>query len=169
MAISDRLIYRKANEELVDGMAKTGFKKILVAFDGSQDAVKAVKMGSSMAREYGAALTILHVYSVPVYTYAAPAPMPQVDIGAVEDSAKEKANRVLEDGKQVAEAEGVKATGELLEAASVVQAVVEFAAKENFDLVVMGTRGMTGFRKLVLGSVSSGVVSHAHCPVMVVR
>jgi nucleotide-binding universal stress UspA family protein len=34
---------------------------------------------------------------------------------------------------------------------------------------VIGTRGMTGFRKLVLGSVSSGVVSHASCPVMVVR
>jgi nucleotide-binding universal stress UspA family protein len=150
-------------------MAKTGFRKILVAFDGSQDAVKAVRMASSIAREYGAALTILHVYSVPVYTYAAPAPMPQVDVGPVEESAKEKASKVLEGGVKVAGEEGVTATGELLEAASVVQAVVEFAAKESFNLIVMGTRGMTGFRKLVLGSVSNGVVSHAHCPVMVVR
>lgn len=169
MAINDRLIYQKTNTEFVGDMTETGFRKILVAFDGSQDSVKAVRVGSSIARKYGAALTILHVYSVPVYTYAAPAPMPQVDIGAVEDSAKEKAKRVLEGGKQVAEEEGVKAIGELLEAASVVQTVVDFAAKENFDLIVMGTRGMTGFRKLVMGSVSNGVVSHAHCPVMVVR
>ena len=46
---------------------------------------------------------------------------------------------------------------------------MEFAASEKADLVVTGTRGMTGFRKLIMGSVSSGLVNHAHCPVLVVR
>lgn len=122
-----------------------------------------------MAKEYGAKLKILHVYSVPIYTYAAPAPMPQVDVNAIEESAKEKARGTLEGGMRIAQESGAKAEAELIEAASVVQAVVEFAESEKCDLIVMGTRGMTGFRKLVLGSVSSGVVSHAHCPVMVVR
>ena len=52
---------------------------------------------------------------------------------------------------------------------SVVETIVNQAAKENADLIIVGTRGLGGFKKLILGSVSNGVVSHAHCPVLVIR
>ena len=52
---------------------------------------------------------------------------------------------------------------------SVVQAIVEFAEQENVDLIVIGTRGLGGFKKMLVGSVSSGVITHAHCNVVVVR
>ena len=52
---------------------------------------------------------------------------------------------------------------------SVVQAITDYAASEKIDLIVMGTRGMGGFKKMLLGSVSSGVVTHAQCAVLVVR
>ena len=42
-------------------------------------------------------------------------------------------------------------------------------ASHNVDLIVIGTRGRSGFKKLLLGSVASGVVTYAHCPVMVVK
>jgi nucleotide-binding universal stress UspA family protein len=48
-------------------------------------------------------------------------------------------------------------------------AIVEYAERENIDLIVIGSRGLTGFRKLLLGSVASGVVTYAHCPVLVVK
>ena len=54
-------------------------------------------------------------------------------------------------------------------AKSVVAQVVDYAESNNVDLIVVGTRGRTGFRKLLLGSVASGVVTYAHCPVMVVK
>jgi nucleotide-binding universal stress UspA family protein len=41
--------------------------------------------------------------------------------------------------------------------------------RENVDLVVIGTRGRTGFKKMLLGSVASDVVTYAYCPVMVVK
>ncbi len=146
-----------------------GFKRILAAFDGSEDSIKAVKRGSSLAKEFNATLTVLHVYSLPALTYGGPGPMPQIDFVALDESARSKAKEVLDRGVAVAKDEGVVAKAKVLKASSVVQAIVELATDEKFDLIVMGTRGMTGFRKLLVGSVSSGVVSHAQCCVLVVR
>jgi nucleotide-binding universal stress UspA family protein len=52
---------------------------------------------------------------------------------------------------------------------SVVPAIVDYAEKNGIDLIILGTRGRTGFSKLLLGSVASGVVTYASCPVMVVK
>jgi nucleotide-binding universal stress UspA family protein len=52
---------------------------------------------------------------------------------------------------------------------SVVPAIVEYAEKNRVDLIVTGTKGRSGFTKLLLGSVASGVVTYASCPVMVVK
>jgi nucleotide-binding universal stress UspA family protein len=43
------------------------------------------------------------------------------------------------------------------------------AANNNTDLIVMGTKGRTGLKRFLIGSVADGVVSHSHCPVLVVR
>jgi nucleotide-binding universal stress UspA family protein len=54
-------------------------------------------------------------------------------------------------------------------ATSIVSAIVEYAKNKNVDLIVTGTRGRSEFKKLLLGSVASGVIIHASCPVMVVK
>jgi len=70
----------------------------------------------------------------------------------------------------MAEKKGVKAKPHTSgTVGSVVQAITDYAASEKIDLIVMGTRGMGGFKKMLLGSVSSGVVTHAQCAVLVVR
>lgn len=51
----------------------------------------------------------------------------------------------------------------------IVSEIIGFAERENIDLIIMGTRGRTGFKKLLLGSVASEVVNFAHCPVLVIR
>jgi nucleotide-binding universal stress UspA family protein len=97
------------------------------------------------------------------------APVPVPEFEGAEALSKERARGVLADGIELAEGHGVKVRGELLEANSTVQALLEFASSEKADLIVVGTRGVTGFKKLILGSVSSGLVSHSECPVLVVR
>jgi nucleotide-binding universal stress UspA family protein len=52
---------------------------------------------------------------------------------------------------------------------SVEGTIVDYAEQENIDLIVVGTKGRSGFTKLLLGSVASKVVTYAHCPVLVVK
>ncbi len=145
------------------------FRKIMVAFDGSKDSMKAINVGCSLAQKYGASLVITHVYTItlPVYASGATMPLPEVDEAA--SFAKQDALVVLSDGLEVAKSWNVKAKGELLEARSTLSALIEYAANEQVDLIVVGTRGMSGLKRLIMGSISSGLVHDAECPVLVVR
>lgn len=145
------------------------FRKVVVAYDGSDDSVKAVRTGCSISLKYGASMIILHVYHSPTLIMSGGPGMPMPDFTDVEKATRESGQQILANGVQAAAGLGVKAVGELVEGASAVEAIVSFASAEKADLIVIGTRGRTGFKKLVMGSVSSGVASHAECPVMVVR
>jgi nucleotide-binding universal stress UspA family protein len=52
---------------------------------------------------------------------------------------------------------------------STVGAIVDYAEKENIDIIILGKSGRTGFKRILLGSTASGVVKYAHCHVLVVR
>jgi nucleotide-binding universal stress UspA family protein len=52
---------------------------------------------------------------------------------------------------------------------SIEGAIVEYAESHGVDLIIIGTRGRSGFRRLLLGSVASGVINYATCPVLVVK
>ena len=81
-----------------------------------------------------------------------------------------EARKMVNEGALLVKIHGVKATGQVIRhVPSVVEAITDFAVKKRVDLIVIGTRGLTGFKKLLLGSVTSGIVSHAHCEVLVVR
>jgi len=148
---------------------EAGFGRIVVAFDGSNDAVKALGLACSLAAKFGSELTVVHIYSSPGVGFSAASGMPIPDYRSLEDAKRAASKEVLSKGLSLAAQTGTKAKGELIEAPSVVEALVEFAADQKADLIVTGTRGMTGFRKLILGSVSSGLVNHAHCPVLIAR
>jgi len=152
-------------------MAKDEFPswdKILVPFDGSKDSRKAVRFASAISLEHGSQVTILHVYSVHYYTMG-PLGLPQTSFGELEQAAKDTAAEVVSRGVTLAAEMGVHARSETVQSGSIVESIVDFADAEGFDLIVMGTRGNTGFRKLLLGSVSTGVVAQAKCPVTIVR
>jgi nucleotide-binding universal stress UspA family protein len=149
--------------------AEAKFTRIMVAFDGSKDATNAVRLAASLSKEFGADLIVAHVFGSPSVGLSAASGMPLPDYSELEDAAKAAAQKTLAIGVQIAADSGVQAKGELKEAPSVVEALVEDAEREKVDLIVVGTRGMTGFKKLIMGSVSSGLVSHAHCAVLVSR
>ncbi len=76
----------------------------------------------------------------------------------------------LENFKQDAKKDSIEFKAELISSHRPVDYVIlEYAEENNVDLIVVGTRGRSGFKKLLLGSTASSVVSYAHCPVMVVK
>ena len=149
------------------------FQRILVAVDGSEGSARASEVAVDLAERLDAQLFVLNVYrGYPEYMTLFPrAPSPSGNaIQAYESYARKAALEVVGRTLSMAEKKGVKAKPQTSEiVGSVVQAITDYAASEKIDLIVMGTRGMGGFKKMLLGSVSSGVVTHAQCAVLVVR
>ena len=146
------------------------FKRLLVAVDGSDNALRAAKVAVAISKRFGAELIVCHVIATPAYTFSrVSAPGPAL-LTEYFDSARKDAKRFIGEILTMAEAEGVKAS-ELIVANvfSVVEAIVKHAADRDVDLIVVGTRGLSGFKKMLTGSVSRGLVNHAHCSVLMVR
>ena len=149
------------------------FQRVLVAIDGSEGSARASEVAVDLAEKFGAHLFVLNVFrGYPEYMTVFPsAPSPSGEaIQAYEEHARKAALEVVERTVSMAEKKGVKARPKTSETiGSVVETITDYAVSEKIDLIVMGTRGMGGFKKMLLGSVSSGVVTHANCPVLVVR
>ena len=146
-----------------------GIRKVMVAYDGSPDSMKAAKTACMLAGKFGSEVVLVHVYYVPLYYQAGPSGGALPDTQYLERAAEERAAKILGEGADIVKECGAKCRTEILRAPSIVQALVEFAEKEDPNMLIVGTRGMTGFKKLIMGSVSSGLVGHAKCPVLVVR
>ncbi|HYW00557.1 MAG TPA: universal stress protein [Candidatus Acidoferrum sp.] len=152
--------------------AKTWIKRILLPTDGSECAGRAANVAIEVARKFDAELIVLYVIAVPA-TAVAKAGLSyghEVALKEYFESAHKEADKIVDKVIRLAKAKDVKATRLIRDyAVSVVETILEEATKSNVDLIVLGTRGLTRFKKLLIGSVSSGVVNHAHCSVLIVR
>jgi nucleotide-binding universal stress UspA family protein len=155
------------------------FKKILVAVDGSESASRAANVALELADKLKAELIILHAISPPSSAYKSaipsigpmvPPPLSQQEIDAYYGYAKRVAMGIMGGTISEAKKRGITVKPETPEGvASIVETIINHANRENVGLIIVGTRGLGGFRKLLIGSVSSGVVTHASCPVLIVR
>ncbi len=154
------------------------FEKILVALDGSEHSRRALENAIGIAKRFNGRLTLLHVYSVTVPPVMMPEPstltpsgVPVVtpaEVSKIVDATKEVGKRILADGGEKAKAQGV-AVETMLKEGNTVQEIVRAAKEGDFNLIVMGVRGISKIRELLLGSVSDGVIKQASCPVLVVK
>jgi nucleotide-binding universal stress UspA family protein len=147
--------------------------RILVPIDGSPNATRALNVGIKLSKTYGAELVVLNVIPPPSALLQIPAGLGMQPMGldSYYDQQESYANNFLNEATNVAKKQGVaKARKEVVRAGeSIVKEIVDVATNDKIDLIVIGTRGLGGFKKLLLGSVSSGVMTHAECNVLVVR
>jgi nucleotide-binding universal stress UspA family protein len=147
------------------------FTKILVAVDGSKSSERAARVAIMLAKRNGADLSVVSAIPRRIYLYA---PVPDlagapIGLSAYYRQVGSDAEKWVKDVVSLAKGQGVKVSGRVLKAASIVQSITDYASGRGVELIVLGTKGSGGFKRLLLGSVSSGVVTHAHCSVMVVR
>jgi nucleotide-binding universal stress UspA family protein len=147
---------------------KEKFSKILVAIDGSEASMDAADYAIQMAREYNSELIALHVILSDLTIFG---PNPPRHINELKQEAQKYLDKIREKSNLDSNNSDKKIPlrTELIASASAVGGIVGFAEKENTSLIVIGSRGRSGFKKLLLGSVAAGVVTYAHCPVMVIK
>ena len=149
--------------------------KILLAIDGSEEAALAARTAADIAQKTGSELHVVHARLMLPWTGYPDAGT--LTGGAVDaEDARERVARWLEDQVDWIEAEGGNVAQAHLRLGrpeegiiTVAEEIVSLAEEIGAGLIVVGSRGLGGIRRALIGSVSDSVVRHAHCPVLVVR
>jgi nucleotide-binding universal stress UspA family protein len=155
-------------DKIVDREDEVAVKKILTPIDRSGYKEKILAYAISLGKAWGAELTVIHVID----------PGRGVPGGRV----KEKEREREEEAKREAEVlvlntidplirkEGINIKKEVIEESDTVEkAIIDYAKKNNIDVIVIGTKGMTAVEEYFFGSVANAVIHHAHCPVFAIR
>lgn len=147
-------------------MAEPPFTRITVAIDGSKNAERALDVAISLAKKFGSELTVLGIAPVqPVFVSATepwvPAEVPESEVKAYRE--------VVDQAVARCESAGISGvTGVCLEGV-ITDELISHVEQHPTDLLVMGSRGMSTAKRLLLGSVSDAVSHHVRCPVLIVK
>jgi nucleotide-binding universal stress UspA family protein len=144
-------------------METTTFKQILVPTDFGESSDRALAMAADLAVKFGASLTVLHTYEVPVYGY--PGVVIPADLSdSIRDAAQKHLDRQLtEIRKRIPKAEGILSLGiPWREIGGAIERI-------HADLVVMGTHGRRGVNRMLVGSVTEKIVRTCPVPVLTVH
>jgi universal stress protein A len=137
---------------------------ILVPVDFGKAADHALTIAMQLAKVLQARLTLLHV----VQTSLMPGPHVGAGVTPYLDEVEAQAQQILGQYAQCVEAAGITCDT-VIDLASPFQCIVDYAAKQQVDMIVMGTHGHTGLQHMLLGSVAERVVRMAPCPVLVTQ
>ncbi len=122
--------------------------KILVGIDGSEHSKNALKEAINVAKKFSGSIKVMTVYK---------------------RGMDKEAEKLLEEAEQFLNEEKIDYSLSSILGSNPSRALVNTAEHENFDLIVVGSRGLGSAVAFLLGSVSRGVVSKAHCNVLVIK
>jgi nucleotide-binding universal stress UspA family protein len=142
---------------------KTMFSTILVAIDGSNASMDAADYAISISKQYNAELYALHVIHADVDLFG------PHETSEYTTEMRNEGEKYMDKVRLKANEKNIQIKTEIISSTNIAGGIVEYAEENNIDLIVIGTRGLSGFKKLLLGSVARNVVTYAHCPVMVVK
>ncbi len=141
-------------------------KKILVPTDFSPGSAGAIRVAVRMARDIGAKLGVVHAWQVPALAFGSePFSMAPELLQTMSDDAK----RGLDGAVEEAKLQGADASGIMLNGIPWSRLVEVAEGDPEIELIVMGTHGRTGLKRVLLGSVAEKVVRHAPCSVLITR
>ncbi len=139
------------------------FQKVLVPLDGSKLAECALPYVRNLAQGgFVGEIILLNVVEIPATWIEG------IDYVAIKDAGLRQSTKYLAELKAHLDATGLSVKAEILEGVTP-HVIVDYATKNGVDLIVIGTHGYTGMKKLMFGSVALRVLHDAHCPVLLIR
>ena len=145
------------------------YQKILVPLDGSGLAECALSHVKTLVKGgLASEVTILNIVEIDI-------PWSDVetgkgfDINVLRESVLKSARKYISDMESRLASEGIKVKTDIIEANRPAETITDYARDKKMDLIVMATHGLSGFKKLFLGSVSSGVLNQSNVPVLLIR
>ena len=150
------------------------FSKILIPVDGSINSMKAIDYAVDLADKYKSELLALHVlYSQSGFAFHKETVAGTITSSSLSDlnlEAKQEAEKWFEEINKRAEERNVQIKTEVVfTVISIVEGILTYAEKENINLIIIGSKGKSGWKKLIVGSVASGISTYAHCPILIVK
>lgn len=140
--------------------------RILVPYDGSEYSKRAFSYALDLAKKYNSNL-------VAVICILEQDQLPEMIITEEENLQQQKqidtATKLISILESEAEELGVNFKGIIIKTYSVTDAILSYAESNNVDIIIVGSRGLGGFKKLLLGSVASTLSQYSQCPVMIVK
>jgi len=140
------------------------FKNILVPYDGSSHSKHAFKVALDMAKKYNSKISLVTVLDTSPGHWANTNLWDKA-IGGT----KNLVTKEFESFESAAKKSKVSFRSEIIESHSITKTLVSYSKSKKIDLLVMGAQGITGWDKLILGSITDGVVHRVRCPVLIVR
>ena len=139
------------------------FSKILVGIDGSDESMDAADYALSLSQKYNAELYALHVIRSDVDLFGSH------ETSEYMTGMRTKGKKYLDKVRLKANEKNIQTKTEIISSINIAGGIVDYAESNNVDLIVVGTRGLSGFKKLLLGSNAAHVITYAPCPVLVVK
>ncbi len=137
-------------------------KKILVPTDFSQPSEAALEAAIDLAKKFGASIVLLHTYQVPIYAYPT---APMVPVAELTSSVEEAANKALAASARAYAKSGVTITT-ALHVGIPWEEILRAAKQHEVNVIVMGSRGLRGLPRALMGSTAEKVVRYSQIPVM---
>jgi nucleotide-binding universal stress UspA family protein len=147
------------------------FRKFLIPTDGSEASLQAASAGIQLAQETGATVIAAFILQPVAETalYYGMSAMVAVDEQNLEESMRQQAQEAIDKVVQLARAADVPAEGRIVVDTFIPDGIVKAAQDGGCDLIFIGSHGRSGFRRLLLGSVTNKVIMLSHMPVLVYR
>lgn len=149
----------------MDRTEKSLFKKILVATDGSENAAKAASYGVNIAKPTGAEVHALYVVST---EHALATRTVTGWTEAFEENLVNRGEVAIAYVEKLGKEAGVKVEPVFLKGIPA-EEILDYAEENGIDLIVMGTQGLTGIKRFLIGSVAENVLRHSKVSVMIIR
>lgn len=138
------------------------YKKIVVAFDGSEHAKKGLEVAVELSKNFGSSIYLVSVVHIPDFVET------KDELNGMLHDARQYYEKLQQEAISFAQSEGIEVNTAIVPGHPT-NGVVSFAESIKADLIIVGQRGRSGVARYIVGNVAENIVRHAHCSVMVIK